>query len=194
MNFPSLSDKAGVRDALLLNKVAGGLLASYHQQILRGASALSVAERELIAAYVSALNNCTYCCGTHTATARHFGVPEELVEELVADEKLTSAPEKLRPMLAFARELTLRHGSITRAYADAVYAAGWSEDALHDLILVASMFNFMNRFVHGHGISADDALMKERGRHLFEHGYAGLVESAEAEKNGGQVLQASEPA
>jgi uncharacterized peroxidase-related enzyme len=179
MIFPSLPPDAGVRHALALNPRAGRLLASYHEQILRGDSPLSVAERELIAAYVSGLNRCRYCCGTHSATARFFGASENAVEELLADDTLSSAPPRLRSMLAFARALTLRHESITAADADAVYAAGWSERALHDLILVASTFNFMNRFVHGHGISGDDELMEERGRYLHEHGYAGIVAAAE---------------
>lgn len=180
MHFPSLPEDAGVRHALALNPEAGELLANYHQQILRGDSPLSVAERELIAAYVSALNNCKYCRGTHAATAQFFGVAENVVEDLIADEQLMSAPERLRPVLSFARKLTLHHDSITQADADAVYSAGWSERALHDLILVASMFNFMNRFVHGHGITAGDQLMQERGRYLFELGYRNIVSQAAA--------------
>ena len=183
MNFPSLSQDAGVRHALGLNPDAGRLLATYHQQILRGESPLSIAERELVAAYVSGLNHCSYCCGTHNATARLFGIPEHAVEDLLADEQLNSAPPKLRPMLAFARELTLRHDGISPAHANAVYEAGWSERALHDLILVACMFNFMNRFVHGHGINAGDELMEERGRFLFEHGYAVIVATTNAESD-----------
>ena len=38
--------------------------------------------------------------------------------------------------------------------ADQVYAAGWDERALHDAIEVCALFNFMNRFVEGHGLIA----------------------------------------
>lgn len=36
-------------------------LLEYHEVLLRGESPFSAAERELIAAYVSGLNNCNYC-------------------------------------------------------------------------------------------------------------------------------------
>jgi AhpD family alkylhydroperoxidase len=44
---------------------------------LRGPSPFTVAERELIAAYVSGLNACGYCHGIHRVTADAFGVAGE---------------------------------------------------------------------------------------------------------------------
>jgi AhpD family alkylhydroperoxidase len=59
-----------------------GLLAQYPQTaaplngladaLLRGPSSLSPADRETIAAYVSARNECTFCAETHGAVARHL--------------------------------------------------------------------------------------------------------------------------
>ncbi|WP_216207057.1 carboxymuconolactone decarboxylase family protein [Amycolatopsis aidingensis] len=60
-------------------------LIDYHQELLRGPSPLSVAERELIAAYVSGLNACHYCHGVHTATAEAFGVAEGTLTRLLSD-------------------------------------------------------------------------------------------------------------
>ena len=45
-------------------------LLDYHQALLRGRSPLSVAERELIAAYVSGLNACRYCRPTRARRPR----------------------------------------------------------------------------------------------------------------------------
>lgn len=178
MLFPSLPADATVRHALQLNPEAGRLLSEYHQQILRGPSPLSVADRELIAAYVSGINNCHFCHGTHLAAAELFGVSRDLVRTLIKDETLAAAPDKLRPLLAYARKLTLDQNRITPDDAQRVFGAGWSERALHDLILIAATFNFMNRFVHGHGIEGYDDLHAERGRYLFENGYAGVAEAA----------------
>ena len=177
MNFPTLADNASVRDALAINPDAGRLLSAYHQQILRGKSPLTVAERELIAAYVSALNKCKFCYRTHAVTARLFGIPQEMFDALEVGDELSTVSDKLRPMLAFARQLTLDHQSITADHAQAVFDVGWSKEALHDLILVASMFNFMNRFVHGHGIEGDDELWEDRGRYLYENGYSAIVDT-----------------
>ena len=178
MIFPSLPEEASVRDALRLNPVAGKLLSEYHEQILRGPSPLSVADRELIAAYVSGLNRCNFCHGTHLAAAELFGVSGELVRSLVGDQALTAASENLRPLLAYARKLTLDQSGIVAEDAECVFRAGWSERALHDLILIAATFNFMNRFIHGHGIEGNQSLWTERGRYLFENGYAGVAEAA----------------
>ena len=51
----------------------------YSEAILRGGDCpLTSEQRELIGAYTSGLNNCTYCYATHKATAEAFGVEEGL--------------------------------------------------------------------------------------------------------------------
>jgi len=175
MIFPSLPADASVRHAMQLNPRTGDLLCQFHEELLRGESPLSVTERELIAAYVSGLNRCAFCRGTHEATALLFGVPEGLVERLLQDPALTDADERLRPLLAYARKLTLHQNEISAEDADRAYAAGWSERALHDTILIAATFNFMNRFVHGHGIEGGEDLHAERGRYLYQNGYLNVV-------------------
>lgn len=60
-------------------------------------------------------------------------------------------PEKIKPIIAYVTKLTLSPAKMTQADADAVYGAGWSEQALYDAILVASLFNLMNRIVEGTG-------------------------------------------
>ena len=60
--------------------------------------------------------------------------------------------------------------------AEAVFAAGWDERALHDAVLVCALFNFMNRMVEGLGIRADEAYTTTSGERLKDAGYAGLAE------------------
>lgn len=180
MHFSSLSESSGVRHALALNQEAGELLSRYIEGILRGPSPLDIGEREFIAAYVSGLNRCRYCHETHLAAAKLFGIDPGLVRLLVDDPALTSAPPQLRPLLAFARKLTLEHENMSAEDAQQVFDMGWSERALHDTILIACMFNFMNRFVHGHGILGDEEQWSDSGRYLFDHGYADIVEQVSA--------------
>ena len=182
MLFQSLQEHDGVREALCLNEDAGRLLTQYHEQLLRGDSPLSPAEREFIAAYVSGLNNCRYCYETHRETAINYGLSGELIASLVADPELSDAPERLRPLLRYARKLTLDQGSMQMEDAEAVRAAGWSERALHDLILVTAMFNFMNRFVHGHGIHGIPQQWQLSGRFLFEQGYSNVIDAGLASR------------
>jgi len=82
-------------------------LLDYHQMLLRGPSPITVAQRELIAAYVSALNACDYCHGVHAATAAAFGVAEDLVTDLLADVDTAPVDEPMKPVLRLVRTLTL---------------------------------------------------------------------------------------
>ena len=150
-------------------------LLAYHEAILRGPSPLSPGERELIAAFVSALNACTYCHGVHAATAEAFGVDASLIESMVADAETAPVSSKLKPLLLFIRKLTLTPARMIKRDADAVFSAGWDERALHDAICVAALFNFMNRYVDGHGLSLADAELTKRGEGLMRDGYASLA-------------------
>ncbi|RSM38839.1 peroxidase [Amycolatopsis balhimycina DSM 5908] len=150
-------------------------LLAFHEELLRGESPFSPGERELIAAYVSGVNSCDYCHGIHTVTAEAFGVPGGVLAAALED--LGSAPvdERLKPVLAYVGKLTRTPSRMTDADADAVFAAGWDERALHDAVLVCALFNFMNRMVDGLGISADAGYATTSGERLKEGGYAGLA-------------------
>jgi uncharacterized peroxidase-related enzyme len=175
--FPSFADGGSMLEALKLNPPVSRHLVAYHTALMRGDSPLSEAERELIAAFVSGLNACSYCHGVHAATARAFGVDAQLLQQLVDDPELEAAPPKLRPLLRYARKLTLEQTRMTAQDAQEVFAAGWDERALHDAICVAALFNFMNRFVHGHGLSLGDEEYAARGEGLMRNGYAPLAEA-----------------
>ncbi|MFI5588066.1 carboxymuconolactone decarboxylase family protein [Amycolatopsis sp. NPDC051758] len=150
-------------------------LLAFHETLLRGDSPFTTGEREMIAAYVSGLNSCDYCHGIHTVTAEAFGVPAGLLEAAVADLDNAPVSDKLKPVLAYVGKLTRTPSRMTEADAEAVFAAGWDENALHDAVLVCALFNFMNRMVEGIGIKADAAYATESGERLAEVGYAGLA-------------------
>ncbi|MEW6688489.1 MAG: peroxidase-related enzyme [Pseudomonadota bacterium] len=154
-------------------------LLAYHEVLLRGPSPLSVAERELIAAYVSGLNACAYCHGVHEATAREFGVAPDLLGELLGDLERAPAAENLKPILRYVGKLTRSPARMAQADADAVFAAGWSDRALHDAVSVCALFNFMNRLVEGLGIRAGADYFRAAGKRLHDGGYGRLTPAKE---------------
>lgn len=168
----SLDANSTVRDILLLNPEAGKALMRYHLAVLRQPSSLTEGERELIAAYVSALNNCQFCYGAHAVAAQAFGVPEDTLDKLVLDVDGAPIADKLKPVLRFARKLTLKPATMVQADADAVFAVGWTEQALHDAICVTCLYNFMNRLLDGHGVRGHNQLYQHLGQRLHERGYA----------------------
>ena len=64
------SAEPGIRGLLRYRPETGRPLSELAEVLLRGPSTLTRGERELIAAYVSALNDCRYCSASHSALRR----------------------------------------------------------------------------------------------------------------------------
>ena len=54
----------------------------------------------MMAACVSGVNACQYCHGAYTAAAMEFGVPENLIKNLVDDFQTADVSENMKPALA----------------------------------------------------------------------------------------------
>src|SRR6185295_18595065 len=59
-------------------------LVRFTEEIMRGPSPLSPGLRELIGAYFSKRNQCTFCSDAHAATAAEY-LEKELVDEVLSD-------------------------------------------------------------------------------------------------------------
>lgn len=172
--LPSLPEDAKLLDVFRAYPDPAESLLDYHQVLLRGPSPLTVAERELVAAYVSGLNACRYCHGVHTATAEAFGIPAGTLAALVDDMDTAPVEDRIRPLLRYVGKLTLTPSRMTPGDAEAVFAAGWDERALHDAVSVCALFNLMNRLVEGLGVTADEDYFPVSARRLAGGGYVGL--------------------
>jgi len=151
-------------------------LSRFTEAVLHGPSPLAPGQRELIAAYVSGVNECEFCHRAHKAFAESHGMDISAFNKLMNDIESAAIDESLKPILRFVRKLTETPSKMTQADADAVFAAGWNEQALQDAILVTSLFNFYNRYVDGHGINPAPmdvcrqvgSIIKEKG-YMFQH-------------------------
>lgn len=125
--FSNLNDDSAVPEIVAMTPEFRDAMGPYNQAILDSPSELNRGQRELIAAYVSGLNSCTYCYGVHTATSAAFGIEKSVFEALMDD--LDSAPvdEKMKPLLRLARRLTLEPAKTVQADIDAITAVGWKE-------------------------------------------------------------------
>jgi uncharacterized peroxidase-related enzyme len=173
-HLPSLPEKAKLLDVFRAYPRTAGPLLDYHEALMRGPSPLSVAERELIAAYVSGLNACGYCYGVHQTTAETFGVSQQTLTALLDDLETAPVENRMRALLRYVRQLTTAPARLSPSDAEAVLDAGWEEQAVHDAVSVCALFNLMNRIVTGLGVTADEGYTDLSGRRLAEGGYAGL--------------------
>ena len=164
--FPSLPEQPHLAD--VLKRFGRGIwpLCEFHDVVLRGESEWTIAERELMAAFVSGLNACQFCHDTHRIVAELHGIDPDVLGGLVNDVSSDRVGPKLAPVLAYLRKLTQTPSRMTDADAKAVFDAGVSEQALYDAITICALFNFMNRIVEGCGVVRNETNMAvSRARH-----------------------------
>ncbi len=168
--FPGISGPMRFRPetAKPLNELAEVLLRQPHPTLTAG-------ERELIAAYVSGLNDCTFCCNSHSAfAAAQMGAEIGLVHGMRAD--LGSAPisDKLRALLAIAAAVRSSGRDVTSALVEAARAEGATDVEIHDTVLIAAAFCMYNRYVDGLATFApqDPEAYAASAKRIVEVGYA----------------------
>ena len=163
-------------------------LLEYHDLLLRGDSPLTIAERELIAAFVSGNNACSFCFGSHALYSEAMGVEEETIAALMDDVDTAPVDDKMKPLLRYVKQLTKEPAKITKSMADEVLAAGWSERALFDAVSVCALFNFMNRIVEGNGVKANPDLLAARRKTMLETDIATRKERGDAHVGGSDYM------
>ena len=152
------------RHAMLITELADDIMRT-------GNCEFTDSQRELIGAYTSGTNACTYCYDTHRATAEAFGVDETLLESMLVDLDASPVDEKLKPVCRYVRKLTQTPSKMVQADVDAIFDAGWDEDAFHYAVMICALFNFMNRMIDGYGVENTAEGRLERGRLLVDTGY-----------------------
>ena len=128
-------------------------------------------ERELLAAFTSSANNCTYCYNTHKSTAETFGVEEGLLELISVDIDSSPVADKLKPLLHYVKKLTITPSQMVQEDVEQILAAGWDENDLHYVVMVCALFNFFNRLIEGYGVKNVMNYRINHGKELAEHGY-----------------------
>ncbi|MEO1626701.1 MAG: hypothetical protein AAFV25_16220, partial [Bacteroidota bacterium] len=78
---------------------------------------------------------------------------------------------KEKPLFQYLKKLTLHPSKLVQEDAQKVFEAGWREEDLQDVILIACLFNFYNRLLDGHGIKGNPAIYQFGADHLHKSGY-----------------------
>jgi uncharacterized peroxidase-related enzyme len=155
------SGEPGIRGLLRYRPETARPLSELTEVLLRGPGTLARGERELIAAYVSALNDCRYCSSSHAACA--------------AAQLPASAPvsAKLKALLTIASAVAQNGHAVTAEHIAGARAAGATDMEIHDTVLIAAAFCMFNRYVDGLATIApeDPALYAAGARRLVKQGY-----------------------
>lgn len=141
------------------------------QEAMRGPSAWSVGDRELMAAVVSQTNECEWCTKAHGAVARGAYRDEAKVSATLSNLETAPIGEPLRASLRMLRKLA-REQTVNADDMHAVLAAGVSRQQVEDALAVAFAFNTINRLADTFGFFVPGPQAFEAGaRYLLARGY-----------------------
>ena len=143
--------------------------------LLRDAHILTRGERELIATFVSARNNCHYCQTIHGAVAaRHLHGNEDLVVKVKTDPERAPISDKLKALLVIAGKTAESGKAVTADDIERARQHGATDFEIHDTVLIAAAFCMFNRYVDGLATWApeDPDFYRERAAIVAQKGYA----------------------
>ena len=155
------------RTAKPLNELAETLLRNDDNSLSRG-------ERELIATYVSGLNDCFFCQHIHGAIAGHYlDYGPEAIDAVKSDYLSTPISEKLKSLLAIASSVQQGGKKVTPEQIAAAREQGATDREIHDTVLIAAAFCMYNRYVDGLATWApqDRQFYLNRAKARAEEGY-----------------------
>ena len=150
-----------------LNELAEILLRDDNNTLSRG-------ERELIATYVSYLNDCFFCQNAHGGIAQYYlQCDMQFIDGVKEDFNSMPVTNKIKTLLSIAASVQKGGRYVTAEQIEAARNAGATDIEIHDTVLIAAAFCMFNRYVDGLGTSApaDRNFYIGRGKQRAEEGY-----------------------
>jgi AhpD family alkylhydroperoxidase len=140
------------------------------QGAMRGPSAWSVGDRELMAAFVAKTNHCEFCTKAHLAVAQGaYHRDGKRVSDLLSE--TAAIEEPLRATLLMLGKLTREH-VVDADDMRAVLAAGASRQQIEDALAVCFSFNVIGRLADAFGFFVPGPKAFEAGaKYLLARGY-----------------------
>lgn len=109
-------------------------------------SSLRAKEREVINLVVSQVNECDYCLAAHTAIGKMNGFTDEQILEIRKGSAAFDA--KLNALAQFTKSITINRGKPSAEATEALFAAGYTEVNMIDIIIVVGD-KMISNFLHG---------------------------------------------
>lgn len=166
-------DQPGIVELLFYKGPTGKALSHLAQTLLHGPSGLTSGERELIASYVSKLNDCEFCYDSHAASANvHLGDNGDTINFIVRDLENSTVTEKLKALLKIAEKVQQSGKAVSEQDIETAKSKGATDEDIHDAVLIAAAFCMYNRYVDGLGaIPAAPHEYPDMGKRLAKIGY-----------------------
>ena len=178
MPYIEMPDAPGIMGPMLFRPQTAKPLFELAEVLLRGESTLSRGDREIIAAYVSTLNQCDFCAKSHaTFAALQLDGGFDVVDSVIADPDSAPISPKLRALLAVAALVAQSGLAVTEESIEAAKAEGATDAEIHDTVLIAAAFCMYNRYVDGLGAITppERADYADIGHMIVGLGYAAAI-------------------
>lgn len=164
----------GISGLLANNPRTAVPLLNLAETLLRSPSTLTSGERELIASYVSHLNDCHFCHTSHgAAAAAHLACDLSIIDDIKLNFAQTDISPKLRTLLNIAAKVQKGGKYVQAADIEAASSEGATDEEIHDSVLIAAAFCMFNRYVDGLGTWApeENEAYHEMGEKMAFLGY-----------------------
>jgi uncharacterized peroxidase-related enzyme len=168
----------GIRSLFAFRPETATPMSELAEVLLHQPGTLSPGERELIATYVSAENDCYYCQTAHGAiAAHHLGGNEELVLDVKRDFEHAAISDKLKALLAIAGKVQRGGKNVQPEDVERARREGATDLEIHDTVLIAAAFCMFNRYVDGLATWTPTDLdgFRERAAKVASDGYLGVL-------------------
>ncbi|HUZ95517.1 MAG TPA: peroxidase-related enzyme [Edaphobacter sp.] len=174
MSHITLPDLPGILGPMAFRPETSKPLNELVEVLLRQPNSLTRGERELIATFVSAQNNCHYCQSIHGAiAAAHLDGDEDVVQYIKQDFSAADVSPKLKALLVIAGKVQQDGKKVTSVEVQWARDEGATDIEIHDTVLIAAAFCMYNRYVDGLATVQphDPDLYRQRGKMLARDGY-----------------------
>lgn len=169
------NDYPGIRGPMAFRPETAQPLNDLAEVLLRGDNTLSRGERELIATYVSYLNDCFFCHQVHGGLARHYlDCSTEFIDAVKTDFISSGISDKLKSLLWIASSVQKGGNRVTEEQIETAKGEGATNKEIHDTVLIAAAFCMFNRYVDGLATWSpeDKDYYINRAKQRAEEGYA----------------------
>ncbi len=165
----------GIRGLMAYSPKTARHLNLLAEELLRAANSLTPGERELIATYVSYLNDCHYCQSIHGAIAQYYlRWGDDQLDAFKLDYRKAAISDKMKHLLGIAEKVQQSGKAVSPEQIEAAKKANVTDREIHDTVLIAASFCMFNRYVDGLDTWApsDRKVYQEMAKGRAEEGYA----------------------
>lgn len=165
----------GIRGPLSLRPDVAKPLSAFCEILMRADNSLSRGERELIAGYVSYLNNCFFCEMAHSGVAQYYlQCSIDFIKSVKTDFQSAEISDKMKAFMSIAASVVKGGKHVTSEQIERVRALGATDIEIHDVVLIAAAFCMFNRYTDGLNTwaPAGPEFYQQRAEQVANEGYS----------------------